>query len=146
MRVAKFLFRISSMAIIKNFIAFHFLFFKAWGLILTIQIGRAAWEAPWNPGNHLSICLNTQEIPGKAVSRWPVAGPSGCTQTSSQHLKLQTCLFAFSSYLTENTVRLCRLPASEGKLHLWNPLIHCGGKQSVRNVSQGSSVNIVTAR
>jgi len=32
--------------------------------------------ATWNLGNHLSICLYTQENQEKPVSRWPVAGPS----------------------------------------------------------------------
>jgi len=31
----------------------------------------------WNVGNHLSICLLTQEHQENPVSRWPVAGP--CT-------------------------------------------------------------------
>ena len=29
--------------------------------------------ATWNLGNHLSICLQTQENQEKPVSRWPVA-------------------------------------------------------------------------
>jgi len=32
--------------------------------------------ATWNLGNHLSICLQTQENQEKPVSTWPVAGPS----------------------------------------------------------------------
>jgi hypothetical protein len=34
-------------------------------------------------GNHLSICFKTEK-PRKPVSRWPVAGPSGCILTTSQ--------------------------------------------------------------
>jgi len=32
--------------------------------------------ATWNLGNHLSICLKTQEHQEKHMSKWPVAGPS----------------------------------------------------------------------
>jgi hypothetical protein len=32
--------------------------------------------ATWNLGNHLSICLQTQENQEQPVSIWPVAGPS----------------------------------------------------------------------
>jgi len=32
--------------------------------------------ATWNPGNNLSICLQTQGNQEYPVSRWPVAGPS----------------------------------------------------------------------
>jgi len=32
--------------------------------------------ATWKLGNHLSICLYTQENQEKPVSRWTVAGPT----------------------------------------------------------------------
>jgi hypothetical protein len=56
-------------------------------LILTFKSGGLHEKhavATWNLGNHFSICLKTQENQGKPVSRWPVAGPSGCVLTSSQ--------------------------------------------------------------
>jgi hypothetical protein len=39
---AKFWFRVNSQRTVKHLTAFHFLFFKVVGLILIVQIGRAA--------------------------------------------------------------------------------------------------------
>jgi hypothetical protein len=61
MRTVEFRFRVSSKhtRIVKNLTVFHFVFFKARGLILMFEIGRAAWEARssnlehWKPSRNL---------------------------------------------------------------------------------------------
>jgi hypothetical protein len=59
MRTAEFWFRVNSKRTVKSLIGFHFLFFKAKGLILKLYTGRAAWKArssnmeSWEPSEHL---------------------------------------------------------------------------------------------
>jgi hypothetical protein len=38
----------------------------------------------WELGNHLNICLKTEESQENVLSRWLIAGLSGCALTSSE--------------------------------------------------------------
>jgi hypothetical protein len=60
----------------------------------------------WEPSQRL---LENRGKPRKPVSRWPVAGPSGCILTSSQKygkINIYVYIRRQCSYLTGNTLRL----------------------------------------